>query len=152
PIKQFYAGPDVYVCSGDTMRLSVDSLPGYRYEWGDLRYYFGEVRSGRPFYSPFIAMGLSNGISTYGIKVEQINVSTGCRYVDTIFITINPRIKRKITGVKDCVNDSTIYSYSTDSLPPGAYWIANGGEILSNRNEKSVSVKWNRTGKNTLTL
>lgn len=149
---QFDAGPDIAVCAGDSVLIGQPQIPGFIYRWNTstdfvVNFPWSVVPINTS--AQFIYARFRFNIF---FKVVATDTNTGCRYVDTIWVKVSPRYKTKITGTTGCVNDSTIYTYTTDSLPYNARWEIEGGEILSGNKARSVQVKWNRIGKNKLIL
>ncbi|RZL43527.1 MAG: T9SS type A sorting domain-containing protein, partial [Pedobacter sp.] len=149
---RFSAGIDITVCQNDTVLIGKPPLFGFTYKWYDN---FAFVDN-HPFnVSTFLTQAqfkhITNKYISY-FSVVATDTISGCSYVDTIFIKVLPRYRAQIQGEYGCLNNKDVYSYCTDSFPPNAYWVVDGGDFLSDYKSECVGVKWKRPGKNRLML
>ncbi len=141
----FNAGPDVTACHLDSVTLGMPPIPNCIYRWDDLRW----IHLGGPVYGEALfkkrALGRTTEIFRITYKVTLTDTISGCKFIDTVHLTIKPRQKLHFTKTEvGCYKD--VASFTVNSLPQDAYWAVNGGEIIGSDSQQTVYVRWNRHG------
>ena len=93
-----------------------------------------------------------NTVGQYKVYITETNTS-GCVQSDTLDVMVMIRPVPSITGSgTGCVNSST-YNYSSPLAANTTYsWNVNGGTVVAVNGANAISVLWNTTGSNSVTL
>lgn len=93
-----------------------------------------------------------NSVGQYKVYITETNTS-GCYKRDTLDVVVTVRPVPSITGSGiGCVSSST-YDYSAPLTSNTTYnWNVNGGTVVAVNGANAISVQWNSTGTNSVTL
>jgi gliding motility-associated-like protein len=106
---------DTFVCSGDTIQLTIDSLSTYSYQWQPTTDIINANTNAPSFY--FINKTSNPVIKTYTVNTYRSNNS--CVYTDTVNITVYPQPTTdfQISDSIQCLNTNTFLFWNNANLP-----------------------------------
>ena len=118
------AGPDDYVCLGDSIRLGVPATPNYTYAWTPSAG-LSSTTVAQPWFTSF-----ATGTSTFYVSVTDISSTAMCTRRDSVLITIldTPTVSITPPSVTACEgSDVTLNSTTTGGAQPYTYAWSTGG-------------------------
>jgi PKD repeat protein len=106
---------DTFVCSGDTIQLTIDSLSTYSYQWQPTTDIINANTNAPSFY--FINKTSNPVIKTYTVNTYRSN--NACVYTDTVNITVYPQPTTdfQISDSIQCLNTNTFLFWNNANLP-----------------------------------
>jgi hypothetical protein len=129
PLPVANAGPDISVCSNDSVTLNATG--GLTYSWNpptDL----SSVNISNPNAKP-------TSPTTYTVTVTDSNA---CVDFDTISISISQPITPVIVGNSNVCKNSFWESYTANTNTNSYSWSVTGGDIMYGQNTNSIFVHW----------
>nr|MDQ3072771.1 PKD domain-containing protein [Bacteroidota bacterium] len=130
------AGANSSICSGEITQIGTTSQPGQTYAWRSIPFGF----------SSSLAQVSVKPTQTTTYILKQTGSSNACSAEDSITITVLPRSKPIISGLKNLCGASLL-TYSTPKNGSNTYsWSVQGGTIISGQGTEAVNVLWDSTG------
>ena len=129
PLPVINAGPDVTLCTGNSILLGADSIPGNSYVWTSVPVGFNSTESDTL---------VTPGDSTLYI-LHQTIIATGCSRIDSVTIDVNER------PAVNAGSDTTLcvgatFVLGSDSIAGVAYYWSSSTNLF-NSNEATPSVQ-----------
>ncbi len=133
PNASVYIGADTSICDGNTVTFDPGSYASYDWSTGAT--------------SPTITVGTDGD---YWVEVVNNN---GCVARDTATLTVFPLPEPAINGNDSVCINSSDYVYSTETGMTGYIWtVSSGGTITSGDGTSSVTILWDQTGLQTVSV
>ena len=129
------AGPDLEICSGDSIVIGGVNNPIKNYEWSPT-----ENLNNPSIANPtFSYQNLSDTIVTFTYYIKSCET-------DMMKIKVFPRPKSKIFGSKSVCPGVEMVDYWTDAADSLTYvWNVDGGQLVDGQNTDSIKVTWGKT-------
>ncbi|MFN8366943.1 MAG: choice-of-anchor D domain-containing protein [Candidatus Kapaibacterium sp.] len=128
------------ICSGDTTVLGTSPASGYTYAWTPKNTLDDSTKSN--------PKAFPTTTTKYYLTVTN---SSGCDKIDSVTVTVNPKPNVGSGTVSDvCVGDTATYNLTGSYAGHTFSWQALGGVVVGASTNQSVTVKWTRSGADTL--